>query len=192
MRKNTKYFIFSHSMLIALLLSLARCAPVISKQIRDQVKPDLAFGEVLKDPEHYKGQMVILSGVIIETKNTKEGTLLMILQRPAGFRGEPKDVDESEGRFLALDSRYLDVNVFAKGRAVTVGGEVQGKRVLPLDEIEYTYPLIYVKEIYLWPVVEKRHYSPYYQYYYNDYWWWRSRFRYMHFKKKPTKYKNIP
>ena len=173
MVKSTTYFIFSRSMPIVLLLSLASCAPVISKQIRDQVKPDLTLREVLKDPEHYKGQMVILSGVIIETKNTKEGTLLTVLQRPAGFRGKPKDVDESEGRFLALDIRYLDVNVFAKGRVVTVGGEVQGKRVLPLDEIEYAYPLIYVKEIYLWPVVEKRYYSPYYPY---DHWWWRNRF----------------
>jgi outer membrane lipoprotein len=137
------------------------------------VKPDLTFREVLNDPERYKDQMVILSGVIIETKNTKEGTLLTVLQRPAGFRGKPKDVDESEGRFLALDIRYLDVNVFAKGRVVTVGGEVQGKRVLPLDEIEYAYPLIYVKEIYLWPVVEKRYYSPYYPY---DHWWWRNCF----------------
>ena len=173
MRQSTKYFIFSHSMLIAFLLSVVSCAPVISKQIRDHVKPDLTFREVLNDPERYKDQMVILSGVIIETKNTKEGTLLTVLQRPAGFRGKPKDVDESEGRFLALDIRYLDVNVFAKGRVVTVGGEVQGKRVLPLDEIEYAYPLIYVKEIYLWPVIEKRYYSPYYPY---DHWWWRNRF----------------
>ena len=96
-------------------------------------------------------------------------------------------MDESEGRFLALDSRYLDVNVFAKGRAVTVGGEVREKRVLPLDEIEYAYPLIYAKEIYLWPVVEKKYYLPYYPYYYNDYWWWRSRFRCTQFKKKPSK-----
>ncbi|HHT9138260.1 MAG TPA: Slp family lipoprotein [Candidatus Wunengus sp. YC60] len=186
MAKSATHFIISRSMPIVLLLSLAGCAPVISKQIREQVKPDLTFREVLNDPEHYKGQMVVLSGVIIETKNTKEGTLLIILQRPAGFRGQPKDVDESEGRFLALDSRYLDANVFAKGRAVTVGGEIQEKRVLPSDEIEYAYPLIYVKEIYLWPVVEKRYYSPYYPYYRSSL-LWRSRLHCVPHKKKSSK-----
>ena len=160
MFRRTTHFIISRSMPIVLLLSLASCAPVISKQIRDQVKPDLTLREVLKDPEHYKGQMVILSGVIIETKNTKEGTLLTVLQRPAGFRGKPKDVDESEGRFLALDSRYLDPTIFEKDRAVTIAGEVQEKRTLRLGETDYVYPLIDIKEVYLWPV-EKRYYSPY-------------------------------
>jgi len=159
MVKNDKYIFFSQSMSIILLL-MAGCAPVISKQVREQVRPDVTFREVLNDPEQYKGQMIILSGIIIETENTKEGTLLQVLQRPAGFRGKPKDVDETGGRFLALDSRYLDVNVFTQGRAVTIAGEVQGKRVLPLDKTEYTYPLIHVKEIYLWPV-GKRYYSPY-------------------------------
>src|SRR5574337_732709 len=142
MVKNDNYIFFSQSMSIILLLSMAGCAPVISKQVREQVRPDITFTEVLNDPERYKGQMIILSGIIIETENTKEGTLLQILQRPAGFRGKPKDVDETGGRFLALDSRYLDVTVFSKGRAVTIAGEVQGKRTLSLGEIEYTYPLI--------------------------------------------------
>ena len=172
MIKSDKCFIFSCPMLIPLLFSITSCAPVISKQVREQVRPDITFAEVLNDPEHYKGQMIILSGVVIETENTKEGTLLKVLQRPAGFRGKPKGVDESGGRFLALDNRYLDVNVFTKGRAVTIAGEVREKRTLPLGEIEYTYPLIHVKEIYLWPV-EKSYPD---RYYYHDYWWWRSPF----------------
>ena len=179
MIKSDNRFIFRNSMPIVLLLSMASCAPVISKQVRDQVRPDIAFKEVLKDPERYKSQMIILSGVIIEAKNTPEGTLLKVLQRPAGFRGRPKDVDESEGRFLALDSRYLDVTVYAKDRAVTIAGEIQGKMILPLDETQYAYPLILVKELYLWPVTEDRYYySRYYSpYYYNDYWWRHRHFR---------------
>ncbi len=143
--------IFPQAMSLVLLLFMVGCAPVISKQVRDQVRPDITFSAVLNDPESYKGQMIVLSGIVLKTENTKEGTLLQILQRPAGFRGKPKDVDETGGRFLALDSRYLDVNVFTEGRAVTIAGEVQGKRTLPLDKTEYTYPLISVKELYLWP-----------------------------------------
>lgn len=167
---------FSSSQLppFVLLLFMAGCVPVISKQIRNQVRPDITFTEVHKDPERYKGEMVILSGIIVETENTKEGTLLKVLQCPAGFRGKPGNVDETGGRFLALDSRYLDADVFTKGRSVTIAGEIQGKRILPLGEIEYTYPLISVKEIYLWPV-EKRYPD---RHYYYDYWWWRNRYPY--------------
>jgi outer membrane lipoprotein len=89
-------------------------------------------------------------------------------------------VDKTEGRFLALDSRYLDVYVYAQGREVTVAGEVLGKRTLPLDTTEYTYPLIRVKELYLWPVIEKNYYDPYPYYYYNNYWWWQSDLLFMH------------
>lgn len=153
---------------------MAGCAPVISKQVRDQVRPDITFGEVISNPERYKGQMIILSGIVIETENTREGTLLKVLQCPAGFRGKPRNADETGGRFLALDSRYLDADVFAKGRSVTIAGEIQGKRALPLGEIEYTYPLISVKEIYLWPL-EKRYPD---RHYYYDYWWWRNRYPY--------------
>lgn len=141
----------SFSGIMILWISMAGCAPVISKQVREQVRPDITFTEVLNDPEQYKGQMILLSGMVLKTENTKEGTLVQVLQRPSGFRGKPKDVDETGGRFLALDSRYLDVNVFSEGRAVTLAGEIQGKRTLPLDKTEYTYPLISVKELYLWP-----------------------------------------
>jgi hypothetical protein len=40
-----------------------------------------------------------------------------------------------------LDS--LDCHLASKGREVTVTGETQGSRVLPPDEIEYTYQLIF-------------------------------------------------
>ncbi|KXK29847.1 MAG: lipoprotein [Candidatus Brocadia sinica] len=171
---SSKYFTFPKSTLFVVLFLTAGCAPVISKQIRDRARPDVTFKDVLNDPERYKGQMIIFSGVIIEARNTAEGTLLQVLQRPAGFRGRPKEVDETEGRFLALDSRYLDMYVYEKGRDVTIAGEVWGKKILPLDKTEYTYPLIHVKEIYLWPVIEKGYYVPYPYYYYDNYWWWQS------------------
>ncbi len=159
-----------------LVLLLTGCAPVISKHVRKQARSDISFRDVLNDPERYKGQMIIASGILIEAENTREGTLLHVLQRPAGFRGQPKDVDETEGRFLALVSSYLDVYVYTKGREVTIAGEIQGKRILPLDRTEYVYPLIHVKEIYLWPVIEKRYDAPYPSYYYGDYWWWQTHF----------------
>ena len=160
------------------LFSIAGCAPVISKQLRKQVAKELTLSEVLKDPETYKGKTVLWSGVIISSVNLKEGTMIEVLQKPADTRGKPKDVDDSEGRFLALYPGYLDVAIYNGGRKVTVAGEVQGKKIQRLGEIEYTYPLISAKEIHLWPVEKKdRVYYPcpswhYPRWYYPYPYWW--------------------
>jgi outer membrane lipoprotein len=159
------------------LFSLTGCAPVISKQLREQVARELTFSEVLKNTEAYKGKTVLWSGVIISSVNLKEGTMIEVLQKPADMQGKPKDVDESEGRFLALYPGYLDVAIYNGGRKVTVAGEVQGKRIQPLGEIDYTYPFISAKKIHLWPVEKKdRVYypCPYWHYprWYGPYWYW--------------------
>lgn len=163
------------SIIILAMVLVMGCAPVISKPLREQVDKNLAFRDVFKAPEEHKGSVVVWAGVIIEAKNTKEGTLIEILQRPADFFGAPEESDRTEGRFLALYSSYLDVAVYSKGREVTVGGEVEGKRVMPLGEIQYSYPLVLAKEIYLWPDTNRERLAPYpYPYYpwgwYDPFW----------------------
>ncbi len=174
MIRTNKYFIFPQLISVVLLLSMASCAPVISKHVREQVRPDISFKEVLNNPEAYQGHMILLGGTIIETENIKEGTLLEVLQHPLGFRDRPKDMDESEGRFLALDNRYLDVNIYAKGRSITIAGEIQGKKTLPLGKTAYTYPMIHIQEMYLWPIPGD--YAPY-RFYDNRDWYYRGRGR---------------
>lgn len=161
MLKETGYFIFPKSifMIIVVLLS-AGCAPVISKQVREQVNPNIIPEEVLRNPEQYRGEMVILSGEIIEIENKEDSTSVKVLQLPAGFRGKPKDVSISEGRFLAIVDHYLDPFIYAKGRKVTIAGKVEGTRRMPLGETEYNYPVIHVEELYLWSI-ERDPYYPY-------------------------------
>jgi len=162
------------SILLVATMFVMGCAPVISKPLRDQVDKSLSFSDVFKDPEAHKGSVVVWAGVIIEAKNTKEGTLIEILQKPADVFGAPEEVDRSEGRFLALYPSYLDVAVYAKGRGMTVGGEIQGKRIMPLGEIQYSYPFVLAKEIYLWPDTSKERLAPYP---YPGYpWWWYDPF----------------
>lgn len=155
--------------LIFLLLT-SGCASVISQELRKQVAREITFKQVLEDPEAYKGRIVLWSGIIIGSKNLKEGTLIEVLQKPADSRGRPKDVDESDGRFLALYDGYLDVAIYNRGREVTVVGEIRGKRVLPLQEIEYAYPLITVKQTHLWRTEKKERVYPYPYWHYP--WWW--------------------
>ncbi len=163
-----------HTALIGafLILIIAGCAPVISKDIRDQVARDLSFKEVLQDPEAYSGKLVLWGGVIIKAENQKEGTLIEVLQKPTDREGRPKAIDQSDGRFLALYDGFLDVAIYSRDREVTVAGEIKEKRVLPLGDIQYAYPLILVRQLHLWPAERKERPYPYPRPYGPYPWWW--------------------
>ena len=178
-----------------LLLILAGCAPVISTNLREQTDPSLTFGEVIRNPDAFKGRTVIWGGEIIETTNEKDGdTVLEIFQRPLSWREEPQETAASEGRFLVRVEKYLDPYVYRRGRKVTVAGEVLGEEVRPIGKMDYRYPLILSKELYLWTYYYPYSYSPYpydygYPYHYGSWgynypwypgWGWWGGFRFHH------------
>lgn len=166
-----RYFLF-----LILLFALYGCAHVISKDLRKTIDPSVTFEQVIKNPELYKGKNVIWGGEIIDTFIHKDGTSeIEVFQRPLSSRGEPKLTDISEGRFIVHDLRYLDPYHYRRGRRITVAGEIIGQKIKPLGEMDYRYPLISAKQIYLWP---EYYYYPYPYYYYDPWWyyprwWWR-------------------
>jgi len=156
------------------LFIFSGCASIISSELRKNVSNELTFKEIIKDPEAYKGKTVLLSGVILGSKNTKQGTLIELLQKPSDMNGRPKNVDKSYGRFLAVKDDYLDTAIYSKGREVLLAGEIKGKRVLPLDEIEYSYPLIMIREIHLFKSKNRETFYPHSY----PYWYYRPYFYY--------------
>ena len=139
-----------------LLILFAGCAP-ISKDLRAQADRTLSFHQVFQNPEAVKGKIVIWGGEIVETINQKDGTtLIVVLQRPLDWLEEPK-IQRSEGRFIILVGGYVDPYVFRRGRRITVAGEILGRKVMRLGELEYPYPLLQSKQIYLWG---EYYYSP--------------------------------
>ena len=84
---RNKWVLLLCAMLAALLLS--GCARVISKEVLQEVDASLTFAQILKDPEAYRGKTVLFGGDIIETQNLSDQTLVVVLQRPLGSRGEP-------------------------------------------------------------------------------------------------------
>jgi outer membrane lipoprotein len=156
------------------------CAHVISKEIRKNSEPSLKLSQVSKNTNIYKGKIVIWGGEIIETVNQKDGTtILEVFERPLGWRGEPKILSYSEGRFLVLVDKYLDPYLFARGKRITVAGEIQDERIRTIGEMTYRYPVLLSKQIYLWdyeydyPVAY--YYDPWWFY---PVWWWGIGFHY--------------
>jgi len=148
-----------------LLAGLAACAPV-SQEIRREAEASAPFTEIRKDPERFKGAVVVWGGVIIETVNRQGSTAVRVMQTALDFQGRPTDLDRSEGRFIVVVDRFLDPDIFKKGRELTVGGEIAGSETHPIGEIRYVYPVVRASELKLW---EQR--IPYPPYYYDPWYW---------------------
>lgn len=113
--------------------------------------PQLSFTQIKADPALYKGQPVTLGGEVLSARRLKDGTRIEILQLPLGSSLQPSlDRTQSQGRFVAVQQEFLDPATIPPGTFVTVTGEVGGSVTLPLDETEYTYPLVEVRSLRVW------------------------------------------
>jgi outer membrane lipoprotein len=77
---------------------------------------------------------------------------MVVLQHPLGGRNKPSKEKGSKGRFIVVARGFMDPAIYRSGRQVTVVGTVAGKDVRPIGEIQYAYPLMEMKELYLWPL----------------------------------------
>ena len=134
---------------LIILIIFSGCAHVISKDIRILADKEIPALNYIREPDKYKGRIVILGGVIASSLNTVEGTYIEVIQKPLNYRGIPEDTDISYGRFLILYDGYLDTAIYSPGREITVAGEVLGKRIGRIGEMQYAYLLLKSKEIYL-------------------------------------------
>jgi outer membrane lipoprotein len=157
--------------LVIITLALAGCAESISDKFLKQVdNKNITFEQLIKNPDQYVGNSILLGGVIVSTENKNDGTLLEIYQTELDSSGEPKDVDISKGRFLAWDKDFLDSQIFRSGRRVTIVGVVKGVEYRKVGQVDYHYPYLVVKDIYLWRNVRARMYPRYYWDYYGPMW----------------------
>ena len=152
--------------LMIFLLSLAGIScSVISKDIRAQSEPTVPYEQLLDQVDVYIGKTVILGGYIIDIQNFDQLTILNVLQTPLQWGDEPRSKDISQGRFTVSHPAFLDPEVYAKGRKITVAGKVQGTTVETVGETEQRYLQLESLQIHLWS-----QYSYYYPYHFDLYW----------------------
>ena len=132
------------------LLLLTGCVHVFSDEAEHLVDQTISFEQIKQSPKAYVDRYVKLGGIIASTKNTKEGSQVVVVQFNLASDDFPYEQQASGGRFLAVTPKYLDNMVFRTGRPVAVIGQVKGEKVQPLGEISYTYPVIAITEIHVW------------------------------------------
>jgi outer membrane lipoprotein len=136
--------------LISIMVFLSSCAPVISSEVLQLADKQLTFQDLTKDPEQYRGKVVVIGGRILSSSVEGETTWIQVLQQPLGWRQKPAASDVSYGRFLIHFKEYRDPEIFRKDRLITVAGEIEGKKVLLIDELTYTYPVVIPREFHIW------------------------------------------
>ena len=162
-------------------LATASCT-VISAKVRAEAESTVPFKTLLEKAEEYEGRTVILGGYILQTENTASETVLKVLQAPLRVGEDPDSRDHSEGRFAVYVKGFLDPEVYARNRAVTVAGTVIGVDVEMVGNRKFRYLMLAYREIYLWPEYTNlypypfpRHHRRYWRGYPNypySFWYW--------------------
>lgn len=134
-----------------LSLMLTGCTTIISEGSRKLVDTDADFAQLKGSPERYIGKHVMLGGRIASVKNSMEGSQIEIVQFDLTSSGRPEETFISNGRFLAKSSDYLDSMIFKRGMLITLVGEIKGKIIQRLDDMDYPYLVVSLREWYLWP-----------------------------------------
>jgi len=148
----------------AILSACAQSAHQSGRDLLDKILPDdlqrqvdesVSFTDLKTNPSAYQGKTVMFSGIVVRSKRVKDGTEIEVLQIPTGSGAAPaKDRARSEGRFLAKKSgEFLDPAVVDAGTPLTVVGEVREPITRPLDDGEYTYPMLDIKHLVDWDEV---------------------------------------
>lgn len=134
-------------LLILLSFFLGGCAHVMSEAGLKQVRHVTPYSEIRNNPEKLAGEHVLVGGIIAGIKSSGDVIMLEVTQLELLNNGVPDESSPSGGRFLAVSSELLDPLIYKPGNFVTIIGEIKGKTVQKLESVDYSYPLVSVKEI---------------------------------------------
>ena len=135
------------ALILATALLLSGCA----------TGPQFAAGETAVTPKtaaqaigDYEGKAVVWGGLIVAATNLDNNTRLEVLSYPLNDNQRPDLNAEPQGRFLAMESGYLETLDYAPGRVITVRGTLSGREQGRIGAALYEYPVLQVERIHLW------------------------------------------
>lgn len=133
------------------LLTACASAPPIDMAGADAA---LTPKQALANIDAARGRRVAWGGVIVNTRNLKETTEIEVLGYPLDKSGRPEIGDAAQARFLLEQAGYLEAADYGAGRLVSAVGTVTGTRQGLVGEAPYTYVVLQVDQLHLWPANE--------------------------------------
>lgn len=120
------------------------------------------------------GRDVRWGGVILDALPDPDRTCFEVLSRELDRSMRPRNEDLTQGRFIACRDGFLDPEVFAKGREITLTGSVAALDRRKVGEFDYQYPVLAARFITMWPerpdVIINNYYDPWGPYWGSPYW----------------------
>jgi len=145
------FALHSASLLGTLLIAGCAATPDFDADAYDSM---LTPSQAVATLDTVRGKAVMWGGAIVQSTNTPTGTRLEVLAYPLDRKQRPNEGKPALGRFLAIEDSYLETMDFAQGRQVTLIGRITGLEQGTIGEAPYTYPVVDVDEIFLWPVAQ--------------------------------------
>lgn len=102
------------------------------------------------------GESVRWGGRIVSVEPQRESSCFEVVALPLTPSGRPRQVDRSEGRFIACRAGFYDPEVFQAGRELTIAGRIQRFESRRVGDFDYRYPVVGADVIYLWPERRER------------------------------------
>ena len=169
----------------------------VPPELEKQIDTSIAFADLHAAPDNYVGRVIMVGGVVISAKRTEDRTEIEVLQLPTEAGGSSTTERlRSEGRFLAVREEFLDPATVPPGTQITVVGVVSGSTTRPLDDSEYTYPVLDIKHLTDWSAVASQHSggsaAAYYGPYYSPFGYWGSPYGYYPYFGRPYPFFNQP
>ncbi|HKO30750.1 MAG TPA: Slp family lipoprotein [Nitrospiraceae bacterium] len=192
-------------LLLCALLVLSSCAESAHQVLRNaelnnvppelgkQIDSSVAFTDLRAAPGSYVGRVIMVGGVVISAKRKEDRTEIEVLQLPTEA-GAPSTTERlrSEGRFLAVREEFLDPATVPPGTLITVVGVVSGSMTRPLDDREYTYPVLDIKHLTDWSAVASQQTGgtagAFYGPYYSPFGYWGTPYGYNPYFGRPYPY----
>jgi outer membrane lipoprotein len=107
--------------------------------------------EAAKDVAGMLNHTVAWGGLIAAAKNLKDKSELEVVGYPLDSERHPDSDAKPTGRFLVIQTGYLETADYAPGRLITVVGTVTETRSGTVGEAKYIYPVVVATKLQLWP-----------------------------------------
>ena len=132
------------------------------------VKGDYAHLSIAEVRQSQSGQQVRWGGVIAQTDNKDNYTLIEVVSKPLNSSTRPQNIDATTGRFIARVQGFIDPIIYKKGREITVVGNISELKQGKIGDMEYMFPVVNVDGYHLWK--KRQVYDNSHHYHHSIYW----------------------
>jgi outer membrane lipoprotein len=122
----------------------------------DGVDNTLTPSGAVQDMAQARDHVVYWGGSIIATTNLKDSTRIEVLAYPMDSHGLPDLSEPAQGRFILMQSGYLEAADYAPGRLVSVVGKLTQTHSTRIGEAQTVFAVVQVQQLHLWPPDARR------------------------------------